>query len=93
MLATMAASIVIFQIAKEKVGPIHCLWLLAFLFVWPRMWTVRTIGSPETLFIFLILLSLRYFDLKKYLLAGIFGALAVLTKSPGILLFSHIPIS
>lgn len=87
LIATIAASITLFKIAREKGWPHPLFMALAFLFIWPRMWAVRAVGSPETLFIFLILLSLRYFDLKKYLLAGVFGALAVLTKSPGVLLF------
>lgn len=87
MIATMAAGITLFKIAKEKGWPNPLFMALAFLFVWPRMWAVRVVGSPETLFILWILLSLRYFDLKKYWLAGLFGALATLTKSPGILLF------
>lgn len=57
------------------------------LFIWPRMWAVRTVASPETLFILLILLSLFLFNKKQYLLAGILGAMATLTKSPGVLLF------
>lgn len=87
IIATISASIVFFEILKTKKIP-HALFMaLLFLFVWPRMWAVRVIGSPETFFILWILLSLKYYELKKYLLAGIFGALAVLTKSPGILLF------
>ena len=85
--ATAASAIVFFEILKNKKVP-HALFMaLVFLFVWPRMWAVRSIGSPETLFILWILLSLKYYELKKYLFAGIFGSLAVLTKSPGILLF------
>lgn len=59
---------------------------IIWLFFWPRMWAVRSVGSPETLFIFLVYLSLLTFDRKKYWLAAIFGTLATLTKSPGILL-------
>lgn len=87
VLATIASAIVLLEILKDKKIP-HALFIsLLYLFLWPRMWAVRTIGSPETLFILWILLSLKYFDIKKYWLAGLFGALAVLTKSPGILLF------
>ena len=86
LVATAASAIVLLGILKGKKIP-HALFLaISFLFLWPRMWAVRSIGSPETLFILWILLSLKYFDLKKYWLAGIFGSLAVLTKSPGILL-------
>lgn len=87
LLATIATSIVLFEILKTKKIPQALFLAISFLFLWPRMWAVRSIGSPETLFILWILLSLKYFDLKKYWLAGIFGSLAVLTKSPGILLF------
>ncbi|MBI5358765.1 hypothetical protein HZB69_04040 [Candidatus Amesbacteria bacterium] len=85
--ATAASAIVFFEILKNKKVP-HALFMaLVFLFIWPRMWAVRSIGSPETLFILWILLSLKYFELKRFWMAGLFGALAILTKSPGILLF------
>lgn len=59
---------------------------LLFLFL-PRFLVVRSVGAPESLFIFMILLSLYFFERKNYLLAGIFGGLATATKTPGILLF------
>lgn len=81
VMATIAAALVIYKINKS-------LWLaLVWLFWWPRMWVVRSVGSPETLFVLGIVLSLYGFSKRKYWLAGIAGALAVLTKSPGILLF------
>jgi hypothetical protein len=85
--ATVLAAIVIYELAKSNNLP-KPFWIsLAWLFVWPRMLTVRSVGSPETLFILWVFLSLKYFDLKKYWLATVFGILATLTKSPGILLF------
>lgn len=64
------------------------LWVtLAWLFVWPRMLAVRSVASPETLFVLLIVFSLYAFDKKNYVIAGIAGALAALTKTPGALLF------
>ena len=59
----------------------------AWLFWWPRMWAIRSIVSPETLFILLTVLSLYWFDKRSYFLAAVSGAAAVLTKSPGIILF------
>lgn len=59
---------------------------LVFLFL-PRFLIVRSVGAPETLFILLILLSIYFFEKNKFLASGIFGALAVTTKLPGILLF------
>lgn len=63
---------------------------LTFLFsVFPARWLiVRSVGSADPLFIAAIVGSLYYFKNKKYWLAGIWGAIAQLTKSPGILLFA-----
>lgn len=70
-----------FQITKKPL-------LLATIFLFlPRFLVVRSVGAPESLFILLILASLFFFEKKNYLLAGIFGGLASMTKSPGILLF------
>jgi len=57
-----------------------------FLFL-PRFLVVRSIGAPESLFILLILLSIYFFEKSSFLLAGILGGLATITKTPGILLF------
>lgn len=85
--ASTAAALTLYYIAlKQKWGnPLYI--SLASLFFWPRMWAVRSIASPETLFILFIISSLYFFDVKRYWLAGLSGAAAVLTKSPGILLF------
>ncbi len=58
-----------------------------FLFL-PRFLVVRSVGAPESLFILLILLSLFFFEKEKFWLAGLFGGLATMTKTPGILLFA-----
>lgn len=62
---------------------------LTFLFsVFPARWLiVRSVGSADPLFVGSIIASLYYFKNKKYWLAGLWGAIAQLTKSPGILLF------
>lgn len=78
------------------------LWLALVFLVLPARWVVvKAVGSPEPLFIFAILASFYFFkkafaqttfQKKNFLLnltlAGIFGALAQITKSPGILLFA-----
>ena len=63
---------------------------LTFLFsIFPARWLiVRSVGSADPLFIAAIIGSLYYFKNKKYWLAGLWGAIAQLTKSPGILLFA-----
>ncbi|MCR4329734.1 MAG: glycosyltransferase family 39 protein [Candidatus Roizmanbacteria bacterium] len=56
-------------------------------FITPRFFVVRSIGAPETLFLFFMLVSVHFFIQKKYLYAGVAGGLTILTKSPAILLF------
>jgi Gpi18-like mannosyltransferase len=65
------------------------LWLTCVFSILPARWlVVRSVGSPEPLFIAAIIASLFYFKKERYWLAGIWGAVAQLTKSPGILLFA-----
>jgi hypothetical protein len=72
----------------EFVEKKHILWLTLVFALFPGRWLiVRSIGSPEPLFIGAIIASLYYFRKGKYLWAGIFGAIAQFTKSPAILLF------
>jgi len=80
-------------------------WLsICFLFLPARWLVVRSIGSPEPLFIGAILASFYFFKSAfdkgennlfspfksvtlDFFLAGVFGAIAQITKTPGILLF------
>jgi len=63
--------------------------LLTFvLLMFPRFLVVRSVGAPESLFMLLLLLSLAFFEKNNLLLAGVFGGLATMTKTPGILLFA-----
>lgn len=52
-----------------------------------RLLVARSIGAPETWFIFFVLASLYFYKKSNYWGAAVFGALAQLTKSPAILLF------
>ncbi len=65
----------------------HPLALTIVLLFLPRFLVVRSVGAPESLFMLCILLSIIFFEKKHYWGAGIFGALATMTKIPGILLF------
>lgn len=77
-----------YKIAEELLGKQKALWLTFVSSVFPARWlVVRSVGSAETLFLTGVLGSIYYFNRKNYLLAGIFGAIATFTKSPGILLF------
>ncbi len=70
-------------------------WLcIIFLFLPARWLVVRSVGAPEPLFITALLLSILFFykalnqnALLNFTLSGIFGAVAMATRSPAILLF------
>ena len=93
LLATLFASIGVTALFYEFVKKFNLssnpVWLtLVFLFLPARWFAVRSVGSPEPLFILAILGSFYFFKQKKYWLAGLLGGLAQLTKTPGILLFA-----
>ena len=76
------------KLIRDYVNETDALFLTAVFAIFPARWLiVRSIGSPEPLFMASIIASIYYFDKRKYWLSGIFGAVATLTKSPGILLF------
>lgn len=58
------------------------------LFFPARMLAVRSVGSNEPLFIFFVLVSIALAIKSKHWLSAVAGSLAVLTRSPGILLFA-----
>ncbi len=58
------------------------------LFLPARIMSVRAVGSTEPWFIAFSLLSIVFFLRKKPWLAGLMGAIAVLFRSPGILLLA-----
>jgi Gpi18-like mannosyltransferase len=77
------------RIAKDYFGESNALWLTAIFAIFPARWLiVRSVGSPEPLFVGSIIASVYYFRHKKYWLAGIWGAIAQITKSPGIIIFA-----
>src|SRR4030042_2264992 len=92
LLVTLVSSILaiyfFFLLISDSVGKNNALWITSVFSIFPARWLiVRSVGSSEPLFIALIITSIYFFKNKKYLFAGIFGALAQLTKSPAILLF------
>ena len=88
-LVSSILSIYIFQkLALQFVKKEHVLWLTFVFSILPARWLiVRSVGSAEPLFVAAIMASIYYFREKKYWCAGIWGAVAQLVKSPGILLF------
>lgn len=75
-----------FMVSKLRLtkNPLILTTVLLFL---PRFFVVRSVGAPESIFMLFILLSLFFYEKKKYLLAGLLGGLSVMTKTPGIILF------
>jgi Gpi18-like mannosyltransferase len=88
VIASALAAVVFYLFVKEFKYSKSALWLTFVFLLFPARWlVVRSVGSPEPLFILLILASFYFFKKKNYWLTGIFGALTQLTKPPGILLF------
>jgi len=88
LLATIGLALFFyFFLKKFKLTKKPLLLASIFLFL-PRFLVVRSVGAPESLFILLILSSIYFFEKKSYLLAGLLGGLATMTKSPGVLLFA-----
>lgn len=72
------------KIGNEKLATTLAIFALFFP---ARMLSNRIVGSNEGLFIFFVLISLYLFNKSKYFWSAVLGSLAVLTRSPGILLF------
>jgi hypothetical protein len=76
------------KLANNYFSRNESLWLTLVFSVFPaRFLIVRSVGSPEPLFLAGIIASIYYFNKKNFWLAGLWGMIATLTKSPGILLF------
>ena len=89
---TLASSILCLyffnKLAKDYFKANESLWLTLVFSLFPaRFLIVRSIGSPEPLFLAGIIASIYYFNRKNFWAAGLWGAVATFTKSPGILLF------
>ena len=63
------------------------LWLgTVFIFLPPRWLIYHSVGASEPLFILSFISFILFFRRQQYWLAGLAGVVAVLTRSPGILL-------
>ena len=88
LLATIGLVLFFYYLLKKFKLTKNPLILASVLLFLPRFLVVRTVGAPESLFMLLILLSLFFFEKTQFWLAGLFGGLATMTKTPGILLFA-----
>lgn len=82
----LAALFFYFMVKKLDLSKNPLILSCVFLFL-PRFLVVRSVGAPESLFIFLILMSIYFFEKERFGISGLFGGLAAMTKTPGILLF------
>lgn len=88
VLSSFLALYFFYKHARELLSSTNALWLTFVFAIFPARWLiVRSVGSPEPFFIAAILASTYFFGKQKYLLAGLWGMLAQMTKSPAILLF------
>lgn len=87
LLSTIGLVLFFYYLLKKFKLTKNPLILASVLLFLPRFLVVRSVGAPESLFILLILLSLFFFEKEKFWWAGLFGGLATMTKTPGILLF------
>ena len=87
LLSTIGLVLFFYFLLKKFKLTKNPLILASVLLFLPRFLVVRSVGAPESLFMLLILLSFFFFEKNRFWLAGLFGGLATMTKTPGILLF------
>lgn len=88
LISSILALYFFFKLISQYVDEKNAIFLTFIFSIFPARWLiVRSVGSADPLFIAGIIASIYYFKNKKYWLAGIWGMVAQLTKSPGILLF------
>ena len=88
IVATSLAVWVFYALLKDLgLSRNRAMWLGAvFLFLPPRWLIYHSVGASEPLFILSFLSFILFFRREQYWLAGLTGVVAVLTRSPGILL-------
>ena len=72
---------------SQYVSDMNAWYLTAVFAIFPARWLiVRSVGSPEPLFIASIIAAIYFFQKGKYLTSALWTALATTTKTPGILI-------
>lgn len=92
LIVTLGSSIVglyyFHKLVSLFVSKQNALFLTFIFSVFPARWLiVRSTGSADPLFVASIIASIYHFKNRDYLKSGIWGAVAQLTKSAGVLLF------
>lgn len=85
---SLATFIAFYEFVRRLKITNHPLLLtLPMMLLPPRWFLVSHIGATEQIFLFFMLLMLIFWHQKRHLPAAIFGSLAQLTRSQGVLLF------
>jgi len=89
LLGSILLTLTSYHIYKKYLKPELAFYLSLFLIFFPgRLLVLRIVGAPETLFIGFSLLSIIFFQNKKYYFSAFSAAAAMFLKSPGVLLFA-----
>lgn len=77
-----------YKLISDYVNEKNALYLTFLFSIFPARWlVVKSVGSADPLFVAAIIASVYFFKKKKFWASAIWGAIAQITKSPGILLF------
>lgn len=88
VLFSVASAVMFYLLVRDFKLTSSPLFLTIIFLLLPARWVVvRSVGAPEPLFIFTILAAVYFLKKEKYFLVGLFTAAAVLTRSPGAILF------
>lgn len=83
----LAGGLYLFYLAYAKRPKLAVYLVMIALFLPARMLSDRGVGSNEPLFMGLVFFSLYLASKKRYWWSAILGSMAILTRSPGIILF------
>lgn len=93
LLSTLVGSVLLFLMLYKYLSEFKLsknpLWACLVFLILPARWVaVRSVGSPEPWFLLFIVASIYFFRKENFWVAGLFGFLAQLTKSPAIILLA-----
>ncbi len=89
LLGSIFLSLILFKLLTLYLKQTKAFWLtIVFLFFPARFFILRSVGAPETWFLATTLTSIYFFKKEKLWQSAIFAALALLFKSPGVLLLT-----
>lgn len=88
LISSILATYYFYKFIKDFIGKENALFASFVFTLLPARWLIsHSVGSADPLFVATVLASIYHFRKKEYLIAGIWGGVAQLTKSPAILLF------